>query len=202
MAEHFKNIDGWFNFGGAYERALQLPVVEGARWAEVGAYKGKSTAYMLERLKEEERNDVEFHVVDHFQGSEEHQQEPDVDDLYDKFTENLAPLRHADDNVVIHVGDSVETAQELLEKYGEGSFQFVFLDASHSFESVLQDVMAWYPLVMEGGILAGDDWLWNADPRWHAPVQFGVLTGLKRMGYAGRLIVAGSEKWPYWCITR
>ena len=35
---------------------------------------------------------------------------------------------------------------------------FVYLDASHSYEDVLADCKAWWPLVEQGGLLCGDDY--------------------------------------------
>ena len=34
----------------------------------------------------------------------------------------------------------------------------IYIDASHDTNSVYQDLMAWFPLVQERGILCGDDW--------------------------------------------
>lgn len=37
-------------------------------------------------------------------------------------------------------------------------FDFVFIDGSHFYEDVLKDIKCWYPLVKDGGILAGHDY--------------------------------------------
>jgi len=37
-------------------------------------------------------------------------------------------------------------------------FDMVFLDADHGYESVLEDIDSWWPLVKEGGLICGDDW--------------------------------------------
>lgn len=36
---------------------------------------------------------------------------------------------------------------------------FLYIDADHSYESVMDDLKAWWPLVKKGGIIAGDDYL-------------------------------------------
>ncbi len=37
------------------------------------------------------------------------------------------------------------------------SIDLVYIDAAHDYESALADIRAWWPIVREGGILAGDD---------------------------------------------
>lgn len=48
---------------------------------------------------------------------------------------------------------SVNAAREMP----DGSFTFVYVDASHDYKSVKADLEAWYPKVRPGGILAGHD---------------------------------------------
>jgi len=37
-------------------------------------------------------------------------------------------------------------------------FDFVFIDADHTYESVKKDILAWYPKVKKGGIIAGHNY--------------------------------------------
>ena len=43
---------------------------------------------------------------------------------------------------------------------GDGTLDFVYLDAGHDYASVLEDLQAWAPKVRPGGMLAGHDY-WN-----------------------------------------
>lgn len=40
---------------------------------------------------------------------------------------------------------------------GKDTVDFVYIDAAHDHESVANDILAWWPLLKEGGILAGHD---------------------------------------------
>lgn len=51
-------------------------------------------------------------------------------------------------------GTSVESAKQ----FEDGSLDFVFIDADHSYEAVKQDLEAWYPKVRKGGIVSGHDY--------------------------------------------
>lgn len=57
-------------------------------------------------------------------------------------------------NVVFHQGDSADTASQ----YKNGSLDFVYIDADHSYEGVKRDFYAWYKKVRKGGIISGHDY--------------------------------------------
>jgi len=49
---------------------------------------------------------------------------------------------------------SVEAAND----FKAGSLDFVFIDANHTYESVKQDIEAWFPKVRKGGVISGHDY--------------------------------------------
>lgn len=55
---------------------------------------------------------------------------------------------------------SAEYGSELINDYGRPRelLDVVFIDALHDYESVKQDIALWWPLVREGGYLAGHDY--------------------------------------------
>lgn len=50
------------------------------------------------------------------------------------------------------------TTVEAAKLYEDGSFDFVFIDADHSYEAVRADIAAWAPKVRVGGWLGGHDY--------------------------------------------
>ena len=52
-------------------------------------------------------------------------------------------------------------------------FDWLYIDALHTFEAVLSDLRAWWPRLRDGGLLSGDDYGDEADSpfvsasRWH-----------------------------------
>jgi hypothetical protein len=70
---------------------------------------------------------------------------------YEKTRERLAPYGSRSE---IWRLKSVEAA----ERIADGSLDFVYIDARHDYESVLEDLGAWLSKVKPGGILAGHDY--------------------------------------------
>jgi hypothetical protein len=64
---------------------------------------------------------------------------------------NLAPFG---DRVVWHVKDSVIAASD----FEDGSLDYIYIDASHDFESVKNDIAAWYPKAKEDAYFGGHDY--------------------------------------------
>ena len=50
---------------------------------------------------------------------------------------------------------SVDAAKD----FEDGSLDFVYIDANHSYDFVKQDIAAWAPKVRSGGVIAGHDYI-------------------------------------------
>jgi predicted O-methyltransferase YrrM len=151
----FQSIKGWFDFGDIYALMVQKAPAE-AHFVEVGAFLGKSTSFMAVEINNSGK-DIRFDVVDTWEGSLEHGQggEHQMDvvlqgTLYENFKRNMKPVAHLINPVRC---SSVEAAR----RYRDGSLDFVFLDASHEYEDVKADIVAWRPKIKPGGFLGGHD---------------------------------------------
>ena len=146
----------WFTYPILYKNMVdKFPT--NSRFVEVGSWKGKSTAFMCAEIAHSGK-DIEFFCIDTWAGSIEHQGYKDLDKLYFTFLDNMRPLEHLYFPLKI-------TSKEASRKFKDESLDFVFIDASHEYEDVLEDIKLWYPKVKKEGILAGHDCYPN-NPEW------------------------------------
>lgn len=125
--------------------------------AEIGSYQGKSTIFIASALKIKKINTT-FYAIDPHVGSEEHKVEGKNIWTYDMFMKNITGAGVATLITPI-VKDSVSFSKECKDK-----FEFIFIDGAHDFDSVLQDIDAWFPKLIEGGYIAFHDTYVGGDP--------------------------------------
>lgn len=64
-----------------------------------------------------------------------------------------------------------EFSAKAAEFFDDETFDFVYIDADHSYEGCLEDIKAWYPKVKSGGVIGGHDYV-------EAVNSFGVKFGV------------------------
>jgi predicted O-methyltransferase YrrM len=157
MKHFYENLHGWFNNGypGAYEKIFTHFKTEPTHIVELGVWQGKSSAYLGVELFNHGWVNVKVDLIDHFNGSEEHQNSSiwDNSNIYDKTVNNLQPLKGKINYEIINL-DSKNASL----KYEDESLDFIFIDASHDYKSVKEDIELWYPKIKKGGIISGDDY--------------------------------------------
>jgi hypothetical protein len=144
--------EDWFSYPNLYKNIVN-EFSDGSKFVEVGSWKGKSSAYMAIEIANS-RKDIEFTCVDTWEGSVEHQGQKDLHQLYDVFIENMKPVEE-------FYTPKKMTSQEAVHLFDDGSLDFVFIDASHEYEDVKEDIKAWIKKVKPGGVLAGHDYYVN-----------------------------------------
>ena len=129
----------------------------GSRFVEVGSWKGKSSSYMSVEIANSNK-DIEFYCVDTWEGSKEHKDKEELKDLYKIFLTNMKPIES------FYIPLKI-TSIEASKKFKDKSLDFVFIDASHEYEDVNQDIINWMPKVKSGGFIAGHDY-YPENPDW------------------------------------
>jgi predicted O-methyltransferase YrrM len=143
-------------------RARQPPIV-----VEIGVWKGGSTVFMADRMKALGHSAVVI-AVDTWLGSSEHWLVEEFHAqmsfmngypaLYHKFAANVLRAGVADHVVPLPL-DSLNAAQ-LLRHMAIGP-AMIHLDGGHDYDSVTADLKTWWPVLLPGGLLVGDDYFTN-----------------------------------------
>lgn len=150
----YNDIDGWFTFSLQYNKMIRK--YPNGNFIEVGCWLGKSSVYLLEKMKELQSNGFVY-FVDTWLGSPTeiiHQKlikENGQDYIYNKFLHNIQKTGCNNYNVIR--GDSVEVSK----KFQDNSIDFIFIDADHTEEAVYNDLKAWYPKVKNNCDIMGHD---------------------------------------------
>jgi len=163
--EHIYNMpnfgENWFTYPKLYSWFVQQ-MPSGSKIVEVGAWKGKSIAYLAVEVINSGK-DIKIDAVDTWEGSPEspdHLQDVYIKTgrLYQLFLSNIAPVAHVINPIKMKSVDAANT-------YEDNSLDVVFIDACHTYECVKEDILAWYPKVKVGGYISGHDYSWSDDVR-------------------------------------
>lgn len=68
----------------------------------------------------------------------------------------------------------VETSLKAAQLFPDNYFDFVYIDAQHDYESIKNDIAAWWPKVKSNGIFAGHDYAERL-PNWEGGKSWGVI---------------------------
>jgi hypothetical protein len=134
-----------------------IPRDKDIRVLEVGCWMGNATKMLLSVLRQRSGSS-HIDVIDTFTGED---QPNDVSnplqdigtkvDVKSKFIENMKSVEGMD-QITIHQGRSEDVLPTLTEKY-----DFIFLDGSHRYKVVRQDITNSWNLTKVGGFLTGHD---------------------------------------------
>lgn len=171
-------ITGWYDWHEwATETISRLP--DGAIYVELGCFLGKSTTAIAGLMKQacEQgpeggpnpfRHKLSLHAVDLFELDESAdprvlEKIPDGSRAFGKFFE--ANLKAAGVRKFVKMIKKATAAAAL--DYEPQSVDVVFVDADHAYDSVLADILNWWPKLKLGGVMAGHD-IHSFDSVWKA----------------------------------
>ena len=155
MKHFYENIQGWSEFIIPFYEHMVATSDNGATFVEVGAWKGRSIAYLATEIINSDKA-IFVHAVDTWLGSKEHLKQGFRDDIindkiYYEYLNNIEPVKDWVNSIRL---PSVEAAKIFY----DNSLDLVLLDGDHTTNGVMNDIEAWWPKIKPGGILAGDDY--------------------------------------------
>jgi len=156
--EHFYKTLGenWFTYPNLYSYMVnKFPT--NSHFVEVGTWKGMSAAYMAVEIINSRKN-INFDCIDTWEyvDSQKEITQEMCEGLYETFLRNIEPVKH-------QINPIKSLSWEGANFYHDASLDFVFIDAAHDYESVKKDIIAWFPKIKKGGVIAGHDYTWCDD---------------------------------------
>lgn len=151
--EHFYYMIGenWFTYKDLYQEMVSKSREE-SHFVEIGSWKGRSSCFMgVEILNSGKK--IKFDCIDTWLGSKNTKRLiSNLEDiLYQEFIQNIHPIN----GIINPIRMTSSKASEL---YADLSLDFAFIDASHEYEDVMNDLTSWFPKIKNGGIIAGHDY--------------------------------------------
>ncbi len=145
------NPQGWYINGPSLEWLIKRGNVKVV--IEVGSWLGLSTRHIAKTLPD----DGVIYAVDHWMGSpNEDNSVFDIPNLYRQFLSNV--IHEGLTHKIIPVKMSSLDAAVHLKNIKP---DLIYIDATHDYNYVLQDLIRWYPFVKGHGTLCGDDYYWG-----------------------------------------
>ena len=135
----------------------QLPATGPVKGAEIGVWAGRFSRRLLQRP------DLKLLMVDSWEGDGTAYTEQDVDNFHGNLSQKeqdfykktaIERTEFAANRRKIVAMRSLEAANCIA----DGSLDFVFIDADHSYEGCKADIEAWRPKLRRGGLLSGHDY--------------------------------------------
>ena len=150
-----KDIYGFFGFQTVYDKVFPL-LEDGDNIIEIGSFLGKSTSHLASLIKNSGKK-INFYVIDPWKretcSPSTSIQCKVPQNMFPKFKENLEVQGLY--NYVIPIQSTSYDAYSCLSHL---QFKFIFIDGSHQFQDVVNDIYLYKKLLGPGGVLAGDDY--------------------------------------------
>ena len=159
--------------------------------AEIGVETGRYSEEICRALP-----GVKLYCVDPWEAYDryaDHVSQSRLDHFYNVTVSRLRNVNQFDAEILR------ETSLDAARRFKLGALDFVFIDGNHHFDFVVQDIIAWTPLVRRGGIVAGHDY--KPEGSEHTPIPFGVIEAVNAYTAAHKIspwFVTRGDKCPTW----
>lgn len=127
------------------------------RGIEIGVFKGEFSKEILSKWG------GTLYLVDVWRPLGEEYEDASNHILHlDAYAETMQNIKGFEDRGIMIRANS-KFASEM---FGDNSLDFIYIDANHAYDFVVEDISLWFPKLKKGGILAGHDYIdidWYSD---------------------------------------
>lgn len=138
-----------------YRKRLLRRLPGSAVCAEIGVWAGDFSQLILKMCSPSELHLIDpWHHKPRYEGPRYGKRLEGGQAYLDGLYESVVARFASSSQVQIHRQTSIEAAEAFPAEY----FDWIYLDADHSYEMVRADIEAWLPKVKRGGFITGDDY--------------------------------------------
>lgn len=195
------DLQGW---GGSNSPAIAstLRELQPKTVVEVGSWKGASAVFMCKTLLEQ-GIEPKILCVDTWLGGVDHWQQATLRDamqirfgypeLCQQFVSNI--LHEGLEKFIVPLPTTSRNAAKLL-RGSKVLVDFIYIDAGHDEDDVLEDLRAYWPVLRRGGVMMGDDYKPHVWP--------GVVRAVERFAtdVGAQIVVCGDTEYPQFLIRK
>ncbi len=159
----YKFNTNWFEINAVKVWNDLIPTLDISKVLEVGSFEGAATTYLIQKCGN--KNDLEMHCVDTWDGGEEHDYVDMklVEGLFDSNIEYAKTMVSKNVNLIKYKDTSSNILPKLIAEGHAGTFDFIYIDGSHQAPDVLLDAVLGFKLLKVGGVMVFDDYTWRND---------------------------------------
>ena len=184
-----KVVQSWFQqLDRKRRRQLLKRLPRRAICAEVGVWKGEFSARIRRRTRPKMLHLIdpwrfEPAYPDYWHGGAIAKNQDDMDRICQDVKMRFANAP----NVQIHRG----TSSNVLSRFEDGYFDWIYVDADHRYPHVLSDLQLCLAKTKPGGFVAGDDYTWGSAGEY--PVRQAVKKVVEEYGLSDKLTILRSQ---------
>jgi|WetSurSiteA1Bulk_404760.scaffolds.fasta_scaffold00897_14 predicted O-methyltransferase YrrM len=141
------------DFLSVYNLLRKFTTAEPLIIADLGCREGSSTSILASYLKERKHGKV--HAIDWYKTNVQYK------DMFNKHMKNLKL-----DDYIIQYHMSNTEAYHMFKSQNQ-LFDFIFIDASHAYKKVKEDIDLWWNLLKPSGIISGHDCEFKIDANYN-----------------------------------
>jgi predicted O-methyltransferase YrrM len=166
----------WFQWAPEVWTQLIPLLPERKKFLEIGSFEGRSTAWIIENMLDDEAVPGGVLCIDTWEGGEEHGEE-DMSEVEKRFNHNVHVAqtnywKRTENMDAYSIVDTFKGKSDFAlahirttdERYWN-EFDFIYIDGSHIAKDVLTDACMAWPLLKPKGLMVFDDYLWTPNAR-------------------------------------
>tara|TARA_R110002060_G_scaffold24513_1_gene33297 strand:+ start:480 stop:1091 length:612 start_codon:yes stop_codon:yes gene_type:complete len=172
-------INGWFFPANKRWYEKHATNIKNGIIVEIGVFGGASLLSVADICKD---NNTQLYGVDTWELLELKNGDRQTPEQLKIFREGLKAQRLKLEKITnelnySHITLVKDFSMQAVHRFKDNSIDLIYLDASHDYKNVTQDLKSWFPKLKKNGILGGDDWGWPEVKR--AVIDFCKKNNLK-----------------------